>query len=213
MTVAKGPLKAPMPIRRAASLIALACLSACAGGQSDGGSTFHLGFPPISLPFLRSGSDGLLQKEAEAGKPVLLWGDTSLGDTCVPVGETKLEVETPPAHGTTRIEPGRLYAVYPEGDPHAPCSGRLVTGMLAYYTADQAFAGADQVVLRAVTADGAVQRVTVNLTVSPPIVRTRVPRRVPSPPTPDPAPSIAKPTIRDPDAPAPTVLRTPYPGG
>ena len=201
-----------MSIRPFAPLLAIASLSACAGQNSDQGSGFHLGFPHITLPFLSGGnSSGVLQKDAEAGKPVLLWGDTSLGDTCVPVGETQLEVTSPPLHGAATIKPGRLYAIYPEGDPHARCSGRLVTGMLAYYTADKAFAGVDQVGLKAVTSDGRVQIVTVNITVSLPPIRT--PTRRPAPSEPEPAPTIAKPTIRDPDAPAPLVLRTPYPGG
>jgi hypothetical protein len=201
-----------MSIRRLAPLLALACLSACAGE----GSGFHLGFPHISLPFFRSGSsDGVLQKDAEAGRPVLLWGDTSLGDDCTPAGETKLEVASPPTHGTATIKPGRLYAVYPEGDHHAYCSGRLVTGVLAFYTAEPGFAGADQVVLKAVTADGGVQHVTVNIAVSPAPPKAQVQRRAPSQASPNeapPEPTIPKPTIRDPDAPAPTVLRTPYPG-
>ncbi len=201
-----------MSIRRKASLLALLFLSACAGGDTDQGSSFHLGFPHIALPRFGSGrSDGNLAKDVEAGKPVMLWGDTSLGDTCVPVGETVLDVVSPPLHGTMAIKPGRLYAVYPDGDAHPACSGRLVTGVLAFYTADKAFVGADQVVLKAVRVGGEMQQVTVNITVSPPPPKRSTPRRAPNAPPPE--PSIATPTIRDPDAPAPMVLRTPYPGG
>jgi len=202
-----------MSIRRLTPLLALTLLSACANG-SDEGSTFHLGIPHIGLPHFggSSGGKGVLQKDAEAGKPVQLWGDTSLGDDCVPTGETKLDVISAPVHGEAVVKPGRMYAVYPEGDRHAACSGRLVSGMLAIYTAEAGYVGPDQVLLRAVTADGAIQQVLVNIDVSPARVRTPVARRRPSA-APPPLPPIAKPTIRDPDAPAPTVLQTPYPGG
>ena len=71
-----------------------------------------------------------------------------------------------------------MYAVYPDGDPHAACSGRLVTGTLALYTAEKNFTGADQVVLKATTADGTVQNVVVNIAVYP--ARAPAPKRKPN---------------------------------
>jgi len=200
-----------MSLRRASSLLALMVLTACGGERTDEGTGFHLGVPHIGLPHFGGGphEKGELQKDVEAGKPALLWGDTSLGADCVPAGETKMEVVGAPTHGEAIIRPGRMYAVYPDGDPHAACSGRLVTGTLALYTAEKNFTGADQVVLKATTADGTVQNVVVNIAVYP--ARAPAPKRKPNA-GPQPLPPTPKPTIRDPDAPAPTVLQTPYPG-
>jgi hypothetical protein len=200
-----------MSIRRVFSLLGLTILSACASGGSEDKSAFHLPIPPIGLPTFGDGphEKGELDKDVEAGKPALLWGDTSLGDRCVPVGETRVEVVGPPLHGVVLVKPGRMYALYPEGDRLAPCSGRLVTGTLAYYTAEKDFTGADRVALKATRIDGTIQQVVVNLTIYP--AYAPEPARKPSP-RPAPLPPIPKPTIRDPDAPAPTVLRTPYPG-
>ena len=112
------------------------------------------------------------------------------------------------------IRDGELYAVYPQGAERAYCSGRLVTGVLAFYTAQGGYSGPDQVVLRGATADGEVREVTVNITVKappPPVRSILAPKRIAPlaarPPAPSPTPSpppIRKPVPTDPDAPVPT---------
>jgi hypothetical protein len=202
-----------------------AFLAACAGGGgSDDGKAFHIGIPHVDLTSFGIGEKtvtltGRLEKSAESERPVLLWGDTTLGSDCVPVGETQLEVATPPAHGAVLIHPGELYAVYPQGHPRAYCSGRPVTGVLAIYTAEKGYVGPDQVVLRGIGSDREIRLVTVDITVKP---RANEPARVrprpvkAAPPRPAEAPPplpIPEPTVRNPNAPVPEVLPTPFPQG
>ena len=207
-----------MLIRRLAPMLVLTLLAGCAGERSDEGSTFHLGMPHLPLPhmgtplFLRDPTGtyrGTLEKAIYAGRMSQLWGDVSLSRDCEIQGETKLEVVAAPQHGTTDIKPGRMYAVYPDGDAHAGCSGRLVEGVLAFYTPAPGFLGVDQAVLRGTNADGNVRVVTVNITVSPPPPRpVRVPRRAPVEAVPQPMTPVEAPRPRqaptDPDAPVPT---------
>src|SRR5579875_1727272 len=168
-----------MLTRRLAPLIVLTLLAGCAGERSDEGSTFRLGMPRLphfGTPlFMRDPTGtyrGALEKAVYAGRTSQLWGDVSLTRGCDLQGETRLEVVTQPQHGTAEIRPGRLYAVYPEADPHAACSGRLVEGVLAFYTPAPGFTGIDQAVLRAAEADGNIREVTVNITVNPAPPRT-----------------------------------------
>jgi hypothetical protein len=215
--------------RRLAPLLIPLLLAACAGDRSDDGTTFHLAMPHIGLPrlatpqFLKDKPGvyrGELQKTAYSGRPAQLWGDVSLSRDCTIAGETKLEVISQPAHGTAVIIPGQMYAVYPDGDPHAACSGRLVNGVLALYTADAGYVGADQAVLRGTTADGDLRLVTVDIAVSLPPAHTGVRRPLLGPRPPAAAPLVetpVTPTYRprpiDPGAPAPTVVQSPYPSG
>ncbi len=206
-----------MSIRRLTPLLALVLLAACSGQRLDDGTAFHLGIPHIPFPHFGGGAQAArLEKTAEGNRPLQLWGDTTLGADCTPTGETRLEVTTPPSHGAVAIKPGRLYAVYPQGHPRAYCSGRLVTGVLAIYTAEQGYRGPDQAVLRGTTADGDVSVVTVNISVeahvAPAPRSSRALRPNPTPSAPSPIPT-APPTVRDPNAPAPEVLRAPFPGG
>jgi hypothetical protein len=212
--------------RRLLPVLTLIILSGAVGVAHAQESTgFHLPLPHIDLTRIGIGAKpgifkGSLDKTVRAGTPAQLWADTSLGPDCTPKGDTVLEVVTPGAHGATDIRPGELYAVYPEGHKLAYCSGRLVTGVLAIYKAENGYTGADQVVLRGVTADGETRIVTVDITVlprpvgatlgfKPPPVQTAPTR--PSAPTPlEPVPP---PTIRDSKAPAPEVLHTPFPNG
>jgi len=215
-----------MSIRRLAPLLALPLLAACASGAgaSQQESGFRLPIPHVDLSGIgigRPAPKGHLEKSAFSETPIQLWADTTLGDDCTPVGVTQLEVTTPPAHGAVKIRPGKLYALYPAGHPRDYCSGRLVTGMLAVYTAEKAYGGPDQVVLRATTADGVVQVVTVDIAVEARAARVARPR--PSPPVrpagaaprtpPVPADIVPAPTLRNPNAPAPEVMRTPFPNG
>ena len=207
-----------MLIRRFAALLCLALLTGCSGERSDEGSTFHLGMPHLPFPhmgtplFMRDPTGtyrGTLDKAIYAGRTSQLWGDVSLTRDCDIQGETKLEVIAPPQHGTTEIKGGRLYAVYPEGDPHAGCSGRLVEGVLAFYTPAPGFLGVDQAVLRGINADGNIREVTVNITVTAPPPRiARAPRRIQPEPAPQPLTPAEAPRPRqaptDPDAPVPT---------
>jgi hypothetical protein len=207
----------------AACLFALPLLAACAGGgqpPSEDESALRHVIPHVSLPHWLGGEakagpyHGSLDKTVEAGRPAVLWGDTSLGADCTPVGDTQLEVTTPPAHGKTVIRDGTLYAMYPQGSDRAYCSGRLVTGVLAVYTAESGYVGVDQVVLRGTTAQGEVREVTVNITVTPaapqrprPVVRKATaatpPAAAPVPPPILPRPK-PRPVPTDPDAPVPT---------
>jgi hypothetical protein len=196
---------------------ALVLLSGCAGDRSDEGSTLPLGLPNLPLPHFatplfrkdKAGTfRGTLDKAVYAGRASQLWGDVSLKRDCEIAGDTKLDVIAPPQHGTVEIKPGNMYAVYPEGDKYAACSGRLVEGLLAIYTPAPAYLGVDQVVLRAAEADGNQRDVTVNITVNPPpprvvrSVRAPTARAAPNlPPVEAPKPKQA-PT--DPDAPVPT---------
>lgn len=212
-----------MSMRRLPSLLFVAVLAGCASGNDDGTRSFHLGVPHIGLPhfgtpeFLKDHGiyRGEMQRVAEAGRPVLLWGDVSLTPECAIAGDTRLEVIAQPTHGFITVDPGRLYAVYPEGDRRSVCSGRLVDGVLAHYTAERAYAGVDQAVLRGVTSEGEVHEVTVDITVQPAKLRTRAPihsQAAPAPAAaPTPLPSVRQRPI-SPDAPAPAVVQSPYPG-
>ncbi len=211
-----------MPIRRLPLLVLIA-LAGCGtdGGQNDDSASLRDIIPHVSLPQWLGGEakggtyHGSLDKTVLAGRPAQLWGDTSLGRDCTPSGETALEVVKPGNHGVTAIRDGELYAVYPEGAERAYCSGRLVTGVLAIYTAQVGYSGPDQVVLRGTTADGEVREVTVDITVkpAPPAVKSvGAPRRITTPaahPPPAPPPILMplptrKPVPTDPDAPVPT---------
>jgi hypothetical protein len=205
------------PLLAAAPAFALLLLAGCAGDRSDEGSTFQLGLPHLPLPhfgtplFMKDQTGtyrGSLDKAVYAGRASQLWGDVSLTRDCEIAGDTKLEVISPPQHGTAEIRPGRMYAVYPEDDKHAACSGRLVEGVLAIYTPAPGYLGVDQAVLRAAEADGNQREVTVNITVSPAPPRVVRSIRAPAaraepilPPVEAPKPRQA-PT--DPDAPVPT---------
>jgi hypothetical protein len=216
-----------MSFRRFALVMIPILLAGCAGERSDEGTTFQLGLPHIPFPhigtpqFLKDPAGsyrGELQKAVYAGRASQLWGDVSLTRDCEIAGETKLEVVAEPAHGVAVIKPGRMYAVYPEGDPHAACSGRLVDGMLAIYTPERGYTGVDQAVLRGTNANGDVRLVTVDITVAPAPPRPISARRpAVKPPATPPAEAPVTPTYRprpiDPDAPAPTVIQSPYPGG
>ena len=212
-----------MSIRRPTLLLILLVLAGCGtgGGSTDEGAGLRDVIPHISLPHWLGGEAkggvyrGSLEKTVFAGRPAQLWGDTSLGRDCTPFGETLLEVARPGLHGATVIRDGELYAVYPEGSERAYCSGRLVTGVLAFYTAQAGYSGPDQVVLRGTTADGEVREVTVNITVkpAPPLIRSPTASRraaapaalIPASPPPllIPLPT-RKPVPTDPDAPLPT---------
>jgi hypothetical protein len=207
----------------AACLFALPMLAACAGSgepMSDDESALRHVIPHVSLPHWLGGEakvgpyHGSLDKTVEAGRAAVLWGDTSLGADCTPVGDTQLEVTTPPAHGKTVVRDGTLYAMYPPGAERAYCSGRLVTGVLAVYTAESGYVGADQVVLRGTTAQGEVREVTVNITVTAaapqrprPVIRRAPAAAPPATPVPPPMPlprPKPRPVPTDPDAPVPT---------
>jgi hypothetical protein len=210
-----------LPFGFAFCLFTLPLFAACAqsGARADDGPALRDLVPHISLPHLLGGEAkagpyrGSLDKAVQAGRPAVLWGDTSLGADCTPSGETRLNVTTPPAHGKTVIREGTLYAVYPQGAERAYCSGRLVTGVLAIYTADNGYVGADQVVLRGTTAGGEVRDVTVNITVTAPARQRPRPviRRAPVAAAPTAAPVLPpmplpkpRPVSTDPDAPVPT---------
>jgi hypothetical protein len=201
----------------------LPLLAACAGGgeppSNDDSALRHV-IPRISLPHWLGGEakagpyHGSLDKTVEAGRPAVLWGDTSLGADCTPSGETQLDVTTPPAHGKAVIRNGTLYAIYPQGAERAYCSGRLVTGVLAVYTAESGYRGPDEVVLRGKTAEGEVREVTVTITVKAPAPDSPRPivRRAPAATAPAaasaPPPRLTAPKPRpvptDPDAPVQT---------
>ncbi len=222
-----------MSIRRRTLLLTLSLATALFGQNAKAIelSNFHL--PHIDLTAIGIGEKrvvlkGHLDKIALSETPVQLWADTSLGSDCTPAGETRLEVVTPAAHGSVLIRDGELYAVYPEGHPRAYCSGRLVTGVLAVYTAEKGYAGPDQVVLRGVTADGETRLVTVDITVharAPGPLKPRPAGMRPTPakpiqaqpssstPGPPPLDPVPPPTVRHPSDPAPEVLSTPFPKG
>jgi hypothetical protein len=219
MTAQSDKAKA-MFIRRLLPFFAVIAVGGLASAASAQG--FHLPLPHIDLTSIGIGEKkvvltGHLDKSARSGLPVQLWADTSLGRDCTPVGETQLEVVTPGSHGATDIRPGELYAVYPQGHKLAYCSGRLVTGVLAVYTAQAGYVGADQVVLRGVTADGETRIVTVDITVRPQTaasagIKPRPAAPAPTKPSaPVPLGPIPAPTIRNSNAPAPEVLHTPFP--
>jgi hypothetical protein len=199
-----------MSIRRLSPVLGLLLLAGCSGVSLPEGAIPTFGLPGFSKA--KGVYRGALQKTVEAGRPTLLWGDTSLAKDCAIAGDTQLEVIAQPSHGAVVIKPGQLYALYPEGDRRAGCSGRLVDGVLAFYTGEKGYAGVDQAVLRGTEADGEVHEATVNIIVRAPTARARPASRPaskvfapsPAPMLPPAAAPKPKQAPTDPDAPVPT---------
>ena len=78
------------------------------------------------------------------------------------IGEVPLRT---PAHGLAEIRNEPYYAAFPPANPRSACNARKVPGNQAFYTATPGYTGHDRLVLQGSSPDGAVRRITVDLTV------------------------------------------------
>lgn len=115
----------------------------------------------------RSGYEKLhVDKAAIGSTPIRLWANTAIDPDCTAhqPGAT-LTVLEPPAHGLAEIRSEPYYAAFPPANPRSACNARKVPGNQAFYTATPGYTGHDRLVLQGSSPDGAVRRITVDLTV------------------------------------------------
>lgn len=107
-----------------------------------------------------------IEKAAIGSTPIRVWANTAIDPDCSEhqPGAT-LTVLEQPAHGVATVKDEAYYAAFPPANPRSACNDRKVPGHQAYYTAATGYAGHDRLVLQGSSPDGAVRRITVDVTV------------------------------------------------
>lgn len=115
----------------------------------------------------RSGFEKLHVDRAAIGStPIRIWANTAIDPDCAAhePGAT-LTVLEPPAHGVAEVKSEPYFAAFPPANPRSACNNRKVPGNQAFYTAAAGYTGHDRLVLQGSSPDGAVRRITVDVTV------------------------------------------------
>ena len=98
--------------------------------------------------------------------PIRVWANTAIDPDCSEhhPGATLTLLE-PPAHGVATIRDEPYFAAFPPANPRSACNARKAPGHQAYYAAAAGYVGHDRLVLQGASPDGAVRRITVDVTV------------------------------------------------
>jgi hypothetical protein len=107
-----------------------------------------------------------VDRAAIGSTPIRIWANTAIDPDCTAhqPGAT-LTVLEPPAHGTADVKNEPYFAAFPPANPRSACNSRKVPGNQAFYTAAAGYTGHDRLVLQGSSPDGAVRRITVDVTV------------------------------------------------
>jgi hypothetical protein len=146
-------------------MLVMACVGlAVATGAFAQTRRYEVTVSPTAKP---SGFQKLhIEKAAIGGTPIRVWANTAIDPDCSAhqPGAT-LTVLEQPAHGVATVKDEPYYAAFPPANPRSACNDRKVPGHQAYYTAAAGYAGHDRLVLQGASPDGAVRRITVDVTV------------------------------------------------
>ncbi|WP_395443643.1 hypothetical protein [Caulobacter sp. UC70_42] len=107
-----------------------------------------------------------IAKAAVGSTPIRVWANTAIDPDCsVHEPGATLTLLEPPAHGLATIRDEPYFAAFPPANPRSACNAHKVPGHQAYYTAAAGYVGHDRLMLQGASPDGAVRRITVDVTV------------------------------------------------
>ncbi len=134
-------------VRSPVSTMLFLLLAGCA--TSSGGNVSHLSWT----------------KTTSSGKPVLLSVHYQVDPNCNFLAPPPVQIVSGPDHGTTRIEPAKVYPSFKPDNVRYRCNSILGNGLRVYYTPSPGFKGDDQVVVRSDFGGGELNEITVSITV------------------------------------------------
>ena len=134
-------------VRSSVSMLSFLLLAGCATSSDDNVS--HLSWT----------------KTTSSGKPVLLSEHYQVDPNCTFLAPPPVQIVSGPAHGTTKIEPAKVYPSFKPDNVRYRCNSVLGDGLRVYYTPSPDYKGDDQVVVRSDFGGGKTNEITVSITV------------------------------------------------